>query len=177
MAANDQHLKHGKALCGKVFANFVETFNHLVDFTGNLKGDADVGTEEGHIRVDRTDPDHPVIRYVKGGVKDGSGAGDGGDDPPEEPEDPENPEDQDPEDIDPYEGDEDYDPDDDQDPWYENPEDSPAPGGGGGGGGGESGGGGGCNNWSGDPGAAGAGGEAPSGWSGDNCGSINDFSR
>ena len=160
MAENDQHLKHGKALCGKVFGRFVETFNALVDFMLGIKGDADGKNGEGHITYDR---ENNIIRCDGCG---GKGGGGGGDDP-DEPESPE--------DVDPYEDDDDYDPDDDQDLWYENPEDSPSPGGKGGGGG-EGGGGGGCNDWSGDPGA-GLGGEANSGWSGDNCGSINDFSR
>lgn len=178
MALNLQYLKHGKALCGKAFANFVETFNHLVNFSVNLSGDNDTAGGSGHITVDRADPSHPIIRCSGCGKSNGGSGGGGGDDP-DEPESPE--------DVDPYEDDEDYDPDDEQDPWYENPEDSPAPGDGeggggggegGGGGGGEGGGGGGCNDWSGDPVAAGgAGGGTPPGWSGDNCGSINDFSR
>lgn len=75
-------------------------------------------------------------------------------------------EEEDPEDEDPYEGDDDYDPEDDQDPWYENPEDSPA----------DPDGGSGCNSWSGD-GPAGGGVARGGGWSGDNCGSVNDFDR
>ena len=46
MAENNQHLKHGKALCGKVFGRFVETFNALVDFMLGLRGDAE-GSEIG----------------------------------------------------------------------------------------------------------------------------------
>lgn len=57
-----QRLKHGKALCGKVFSGFVETFNALVDFKDNLKGDDDVSRGNGHIRVDRTNPRFPIIR-------------------------------------------------------------------------------------------------------------------
>lgn len=53
MAENDQHLKHGKALCGKVFGRFVETFNALVDFMLGIKGDADNKNGEGHITYDR----------------------------------------------------------------------------------------------------------------------------
>lgn len=57
-----QFLKSGKALCGKVFPNFVATFNWLVNFASNMKGDADVDATIGHIKVDRADPAHPVIR-------------------------------------------------------------------------------------------------------------------
>ena len=32
-----QYLRHGKALCGKVFKRFVETFNYHNDFIANLK--------------------------------------------------------------------------------------------------------------------------------------------
>lgn len=73
-----QYLKHGKALCGKVFAGFVETYNHLVSFSANLKGDADLpGAKEG-IHVDRTDPDHPVIRLVKQNANAGGDGNVGG---------------------------------------------------------------------------------------------------
>lgn len=56
-----QYLKHGKSLCGRVFGTFVETFNRLVDFHANLKGDGDV-SGDGLVTVDRADPAHPVIR-------------------------------------------------------------------------------------------------------------------
>lgn len=59
---NVQRLTHGKALCGKVFGSFVETFNALVNFFTNVKGDADVNPEVGHITVDRKDPSNPIIR-------------------------------------------------------------------------------------------------------------------
>ena len=62
MNFNFEYLKHGKALCGKVFKRFVETFNFHNDFISNLKGDADLPTEGGHVNVDTTDPSHPVIR-------------------------------------------------------------------------------------------------------------------
>ena len=62
MNFNFEYLKHGKALCGKVFKRFVETFNFHNDFISNLKGDADLPTEGGHVTVDTTDSSHPVIR-------------------------------------------------------------------------------------------------------------------
>ena len=58
-----QYLKHGKALCGAVFGRFVETFNRLVDFYANLKGDAETAQGDGYISVDRTDPAHLVVRF------------------------------------------------------------------------------------------------------------------
>ena len=67
-----QYLKHGKALCGKAFAAFVETFNWHNDFCKNLKGDADLpgdGGGNGAISVDRGDPTHPIIRFKGGEVK------------------------------------------------------------------------------------------------------------
>lgn len=61
--SESQRLKHGKALCGKAFSRFVETFNELVDFKDNLKGDADLPTtHNGIVKVDRSDPAHPVVR-------------------------------------------------------------------------------------------------------------------
>ena len=71
MADNDQHLKHGKALCGKVFGRFVETFNALVDFMLGIKGDADNKNGEGHITYDRK---NNIIRC------EGCGGGGGGGD-------------------------------------------------------------------------------------------------
>lgn len=72
MAENDQHLKHGKALCGKVFGRFVETFNALVDFMLGIKGDADGKNGEGHITYDRK---NNIIRCDGCGGKGGSGSG------------------------------------------------------------------------------------------------------
>ena len=69
-----QYLKKGKARCGKVFPGFAEQFNGLVDFCRNIKGDADI-RGDGHIKVDRTRPDHPVIRLVN---MNGFGRGGGG---------------------------------------------------------------------------------------------------
>lgn len=69
-----QFLKHGLALCGKNFPRVVETWNWLSDFCVNLKGDADVNADSGSIKVDRTNPAHPVIRFV-GSAGDGSGDG------------------------------------------------------------------------------------------------------
>lgn len=71
MAENDQHLKHGKALCGKVFGRFVETFNALVDFMLGIKGDADGKNGEGHITYDRK---NNIFRCDGCGGKGGSGS-------------------------------------------------------------------------------------------------------
>ena len=57
-----QYLKHGKALCGKAFNNFVETFNWHNSFCKNLKGDGDLSAACGKIHLDRSKPDFPVIR-------------------------------------------------------------------------------------------------------------------
>ena len=69
---NLEYLRHGKALCGKVFRRFVETFNFHNDFIANLKGDADLPVVGGKVKVDRTDERHPVIRCQ------GCGGGGGG---------------------------------------------------------------------------------------------------
>ena len=41
---------------------FVDTFNWMVDFICNLKGDKDENPESGTLSVDRTVSDFPVIR-------------------------------------------------------------------------------------------------------------------
>ena len=71
-----QYLKHGKSLCGKVFGTFVETFNRLVDFHANLKGDGDV-SDDGIVTVDRADPAHPVIRLDRSKLPTGGSSGGG----------------------------------------------------------------------------------------------------
>ncbi len=73
-----QFLTRGKALCGKTFPHFANTWNRVVHAVTNLKGDADVDAAQGRIKVDFADPDHPVIRCVncKGGGG-GSSAGGG----------------------------------------------------------------------------------------------------
>ena len=57
-----QKLKHGDAITGANFPTFVETYNYTVERCDNLKGDKDVNPQSGIIRVDNTDPEHPVIR-------------------------------------------------------------------------------------------------------------------
>ena len=69
---NLEYLRHGKALCGKVFRRFVETFNFHNDFISNLKGDADQQVVGGKIHLDRTDERHPVIRCKGCGVNGGA---------------------------------------------------------------------------------------------------------
>jgi len=63
MADARERLKHGKALCGKVFRTFVETFNWHTSFCLNLKGDGDFPGSNGNITLDRSNPDFPVIRF------------------------------------------------------------------------------------------------------------------
>jgi len=60
-----QRLKHGVILCKKNFVTFVETFNFLIDFAQNLRGDGD-GHADGLITVDKSNPDNPVIRSKRG---------------------------------------------------------------------------------------------------------------
>ena len=60
-----QYLKHGKALCGRVFGMFVDTFNWHNDYLLNLRGDRDVNGDHGRITLDCSEPHHPVIRYVR----------------------------------------------------------------------------------------------------------------
>ena len=72
---NLEYLRHGKALCGKVFRRFVETFNFHNDFISNLKGDADLPVVGGKVHLDRTDERHPVIRCrLCGGGGGGGGS-------------------------------------------------------------------------------------------------------
>lgn len=60
-----QLLKHGLALCKANFDRFVESWNHVVQRSANLAGDGDDG-RNGSIKVDNSDVDHPVIRFVGG---------------------------------------------------------------------------------------------------------------
>lgn len=71
-----QLLKQGLALCGKNFTNFVEAWNHVVQRSANLCGDADANPADGRISVDNTNPDHPVIRFDATGLTGGSSGGD-----------------------------------------------------------------------------------------------------
>ena len=50
-------------MTGKNFPSFADTFNYFGDFIENLKGDADVRPDNGCITIDRTVPDHPIIRF------------------------------------------------------------------------------------------------------------------
>lgn len=58
-------LKKGKLL--DVQQGFVDTFNWLVDFCSNLKGEGELGTKKGVV-VDRKISDRPVIRGGGGGL-------------------------------------------------------------------------------------------------------------
>ncbi len=60
-----QKLKHGRILCGAVFRFLVETWNWLTAYVDNMKGDLDVDPKNGVLTIDRTQPDHPVIRLRK----------------------------------------------------------------------------------------------------------------
>ena len=57
-------IEHGKFLNQNNFPGFVDTFNELVDFYENIKGDYDKNTHEGSIYVDKTG-NEVVIRYKK----------------------------------------------------------------------------------------------------------------
>lgn len=67
-----QPIKLCKLVAGKAlgaFPDFVATFNWLVDFCANLKGEGEdaaasesAGENKNQLRVDRTVSDHPVIR-------------------------------------------------------------------------------------------------------------------
>lgn len=58
-----QRLQHGKVLTQSNFPDFVETFNYSVNRIENIKGDKEVDFVNGHITVDDTDPEHPVLRW------------------------------------------------------------------------------------------------------------------
>jgi Fe-S cluster biogenesis protein NfuA len=72
---NLQELSKGKILCGKTAPDFADTWNYVVKRLENLKGDGDVaGGQQGRIRFDVTNPEHPIIRYVDPAAQ---GAGNG----------------------------------------------------------------------------------------------------
>lgn len=52
-------LKEGKSI--GAFPGFVKTFNYLVDFIQNLKGEGELDKSKKLV-VDRTVEDHPVVR-------------------------------------------------------------------------------------------------------------------
>lgn len=60
-------LRHGNLLTKAAYPTFVETFNWLASAFANLQGDYDRDPKTGHIHLDRTDGDHPVIRLVNAG--------------------------------------------------------------------------------------------------------------
>jgi len=68
-----EKLRHGRLLCGSVFRFFVETWNWLTAYVDNMKGDAETDPQSGYITIDRTDPDHPVIRFRADKVASGDG--------------------------------------------------------------------------------------------------------
>ena len=72
-----EKLRHGRLLCGSVFRFFVETWNWLTAYVDNMKGDAETDPQSGYITIDRTDPDHPVIRFRADKVAAGGGGGGG----------------------------------------------------------------------------------------------------
>lgn len=57
-----QQLTHGKWLTEKNFPTFVDTFNYVTQRCDNIKGDYDTNPSIGHVKVDNSDPDHPIIR-------------------------------------------------------------------------------------------------------------------
>lgn len=59
-----QFLKSGKALCSAAFPNLTATWNWMAAALSNLKGDHDLNQNDGHISVDWTAANHPVIRCV-----------------------------------------------------------------------------------------------------------------
>lgn len=66
-------LRNGVILLGKALVRFARTWNWLIGYVDSLKGDADLNPANGHVVVDRADPDNPVIRVVnlpKGGGGD-----------------------------------------------------------------------------------------------------------
>lgn len=58
-----QKLKHGKLLTKANFPKFVETWNWLVTAFDAMTGDKQTNPHEGHIVLDRTNPDRPIIRW------------------------------------------------------------------------------------------------------------------
>ena len=62
-----QKLEHDKLLTKGNFPMFVDTWNYIANKIENIKGDWDTLPQNGHIKFDTTDPEHPVIRYVGGG--------------------------------------------------------------------------------------------------------------
>ena len=54
-------VKAGKSIGAQ--ALFTKTINNLIDFVANLKGDYDANPSTGHISLDRSVEDFPVLRF------------------------------------------------------------------------------------------------------------------
>lgn len=70
-----QFLRKGALLVGKVFPRFVETWNWLIGAFDAMVGDEDIDPKNGYIRIDRTNPDRPVIRLNALKLPNGGGGG------------------------------------------------------------------------------------------------------
>lgn len=64
-----QRLKAGKLICSKACPGFVDTWNWLISFVSNLRGDYDINQKEGYITIDTSDDDHPIIRLRDNNLK------------------------------------------------------------------------------------------------------------
>ncbi len=65
MSFSPQYLRGGKILTGTNFPKFVQTWNWMVNFIRNLRGDGENLSTTGYISVDRSSVDHPVIRMAQ----------------------------------------------------------------------------------------------------------------
>lgn len=65
MSFSPQYLSGGKILTGTNFPRFVQTWNWMVNFIRNLRGDGENLATTGYISVDRSSVDHPVIRMAQ----------------------------------------------------------------------------------------------------------------
>lgn len=72
-----QELKHDKFLTKSNFPFFVDSWNYVSNRIENIRGDADLTAQYGggHITVDNSDPEHPVIRLVDLPLGGGGGGG------------------------------------------------------------------------------------------------------
>lgn len=72
-----QKLKHGKLLNHKTAPQFVETFNYIVDWINNFRGDGQIGDgSEGNIFVDGSNDARPVVRFEGELSSSGGGSSD-----------------------------------------------------------------------------------------------------
>lgn len=73
-----QFLRKGSLLIGKIFPRFVETWNWLIGAFDSMVGDEEIDPKNGLARIDRTNPDRPIVRINAQKIAKMAGGGEAG---------------------------------------------------------------------------------------------------